>query len=80
MESFNGNYSYMRVLKYFIIKQETVADEYGNASVETISQLADFKSKLRAIENINDYLITSDDETIFRTEKFIESILTKENY
>ena len=36
-----------------------------------------FKSKLRAIENINDYLITSDDETIFRTEKFIESILTK---
>ena len=36
-----------------------------------------FKSKLRAIENINDYLITSDDETIFRTEKFIESILIK---
>ena len=36
-----------------------------------------FQSKLRAIENINDYLLTSDDETIFRTEKFIESILTK---
>jgi hypothetical protein len=36
-----------------------------------------FQDKLRAIENINDYLITSDDETIFRTEKFIESILTK---
>jgi|SRR5574344_103818 hypothetical protein len=42
VDSFNGNYSYMRVLKYFIMKQETVADEYGNASVETISQLADF--------------------------------------
>ena len=36
-----------------------------------------FQDKLRAIENINDYLIISDDETIFRTEKFIESILTK---
>ena len=36
-----------------------------------------FKDKLRAIENINDYLLISDDETIFRTEKFIESILTK---
>ena len=36
-----------------------------------------FQDKLRAIENINDYLLTSDDETIFRTEKFIESILTK---
>ena len=36
-----------------------------------------FENKLRAIENINDYLLISDDETIFRTEKFIESILTK---
>jgi len=36
-----------------------------------------FQDKLRAIENINDYLLNSDDETIFRTEKFIESILTK---
>ena len=36
-----------------------------------------FQDKLRAIENINDYLLTSDDETIFRTEKFIDSILTK---
>ena len=36
-----------------------------------------FQDKLRAIENINDYLLTSDDETIFRTEKFIDSILSK---
>ena len=36
-----------------------------------------FENKLRAIENINDYLLISDDETIFRTEKFIQSILTK---
>ena len=39
-----------------------------------------FQDKLRAIENINDYLLTSDDETIFRTEKFIESILTKKRW
>ena len=35
-----------------------------------------FKSKLRAIENINFMLINNDD-AIVRTEKFIESILTK---
>ena len=35
-----------------------------------------FKSKLRAVENINFMLINNDD-AIVRTEKFIESILTK---
>ena len=35
-----------------------------------------FKTKLRAIENINFMLINNDDATL-RTEKFIESILTK---
>ena len=35
-----------------------------------------FKTKLRAIENINFMLINNDD-AIVRTEKFIESILTK---
>ena len=35
-----------------------------------------FKSKLRAIENIN-FLLINNDEAILRTEKFIESILTK---
>ena len=35
-----------------------------------------FKTKLRVIENINFMLINNDD-TIVRTEKFIESILTK---
>ena len=35
-----------------------------------------FYTKLRAIENINFMLINNDD-AIFRTEKFIESILTK---
>ena len=35
-----------------------------------------FKSKLRAIENIN-FLLRNNDEAILRTEKFIESILNK---
>ena len=35
-----------------------------------------FKTKLRAIENINFMLINNDD-AIIRTEKFIKSILTK---
>ena len=35
-----------------------------------------YKTKLRAIENINFMLINNDD-AIVRTEKFIESILTK---
>ena len=35
-----------------------------------------FKTKLRAIENIN-FMLINNDEAIVRTEKFIESILTK---
>ena len=35
-----------------------------------------FKTKLRAIENIN-FMLINNDEAILRTEKFIESILTK---
>ena len=52
--------------KYFleqIKKDSKVNEEY-------------FKTKLRAIENIN-FLLINNDEAILRTEKFIESILTK---
>ena len=52
--------------KYFLAqikKDHKVNEEY-------------FKTKLRAIENINFMLINNDD-AIVRTEKFIESILTK---
>lgn len=35
-----------------------------------------FKKKLRAIENIN-FMLINNDEAILRTEKFIQSILTK---
>ena len=35
-----------------------------------------FKTKLRAVENIN-FMLINNDEAILRTEKFIQSILTK---
>lgn len=44
VESFNGNYRYMRLLKYFILKNERDADD----NLETKSQL------MELIENNND--------------------------
>lgn len=40
--SFNGNYSYMRVLKYFIWKDEVKIDGEGNRYVDEISDLANW--------------------------------------
>lgn len=40
--SFNGNYSYMRILKYFIWKDEIKVDSEGNRYVEEISDLANW--------------------------------------
>ena len=42
VESFNGNYTYMRILKYFILKDEIKIDEEGKKYVEQISELANF--------------------------------------
>lgn len=42
VQSFNGNYSYMRVLKYFIWKDVKKTDSEGNGYVEEISDLATF--------------------------------------
>lgn len=42
VESFNGNYTYMRILKYFILKDEVKIDEDGNRYVEQVSELANF--------------------------------------
>lgn len=42
VESFNGNYTYMRILKYFILKDEIKIDEEGNRYVEQVSELANF--------------------------------------
>lgn len=42
VESFNGNYTYMRILKYFILKDEVKIGEDGNRYVEQVSELANF--------------------------------------
>lgn len=42
VESFNGNYSYMRALKYFIWKDEKKTDGEGKVYVEEVSDLATY--------------------------------------
>lgn len=42
VESFNGNYTYMRILKYFILKDEIKIGEDGVRYVEQVSELANF--------------------------------------
>lgn len=37
---FNGDYTFMRILKYFILKSEKRVDEEGNGYIEDISELA----------------------------------------
>lgn len=46
VESFNGNYTYMRILKYFIWKDEVKIDSEGERYVESVSDLANW------IENV----------------------------
>lgn len=40
VDSFNGDYSYMRLLKYFILKEDRKTDAEGNGYVEESSTLA----------------------------------------
>ena len=40
--SFNGNYSYMRILKYFIWKDEKKTDSEGKGYIEETSDLASY--------------------------------------
>jgi len=42
IDSFNGNYTYMRILKYFILKDEIKIREDGTRYVEQVSELANF--------------------------------------
>lgn len=37
---FNGDYTFMRILKYFIMKSDKKTDEEGNTHIEDISELA----------------------------------------
>lgn len=40
VESFNGDYHYMKLLKYFIMKEGRKSDEFGNGYIEETSMLA----------------------------------------
>lgn len=42
VDSFNGDYRYMRILKYFIFKSERKVGEDGIMYVENVSQLAEY--------------------------------------
>lgn len=42
VDSFNGNYTYMRILKYFIWKDEKKLDADGNAYIDETSDLANW--------------------------------------
>lgn len=42
VESFNGNYTYMRVLKYFIWKDEKRVDSEGVGYIDEVSDLASY--------------------------------------
>lgn len=58
VESFNGNYSYMRTLKYFIWKADKKIDSEGKGYIEEVSDLADYIEN-QGQDNINnDWTIT----------------------
>lgn len=60
VESFNGNYTYMRALKYFIWKDERKTDSEGHIYVEEVSDLASY------IENAGQESETSDWDIILK--------------
>ena len=70
VESFPLIVDFMQEMKYL--------EKYFLEQIKKDNEINEdyFKTKLRAIENINFMLINNDD-AIVRTEKFIESILTK---
>lgn len=57
--SFNGNYRYMRVLKYFIWKDDKREDADGNLYVDEISDLATLIENAGAIDSIKEDWTTS---------------------
>ena len=60
VESFNGNYTYMRALKYFIWKDERKTDSEGHMYIEEVSDLASY------IENAGQESETSDWDIILK--------------
>lgn len=61
--SFQGNYTGMRLIKYFILKDDVKPSEDGQGHVEQISDLATFlenkESEEEVVNNSDDWLINS---------------------
>lgn len=53
VQSFNGNYSYMRILKYFIWKDEVKVNSDGERYVDEVSDLASWIENEGQEENLN---------------------------
>lgn len=55
VESFNGNYTYMRILKYFIWKDDVKLDSEGSKYVDHTSDLANWIENKENIIHSNDW-------------------------
>ena len=55
VESFNGNYTYMRILKYFIWKDDIKKDAEGNGYVDEHSDLANWIENKDSINSSTDW-------------------------
>lgn len=55
VDSFNGNYTYMRILKYFILKSEI--KQHQNEEGETIYQVEDVSELANILENPEEALV-----------------------
>jgi hypothetical protein len=53
VESFNGDYSYMRILKYFIWKDEVKINSEGDRYVDEVSDLANWIENAGQESNMN---------------------------
>lgn len=58
VESFNGRYNYMRVLKYFIWKNETKTDSDGVSYISEVSDLASYIENEAGIQRDKDWTAT----------------------
>lgn len=59
IDSFNGNYTYMRILKYFIWKDDVKKDAEGNGYVDEHSDLANWIENKDSINTTNSDWTTS---------------------
>lgn len=55
VDSFNGNYTYMRILKYFILKSEV--KQHQNEMGEVVSQVEDVSELANVLDNPEEALV-----------------------